>query len=274
LVKTSDLERYTGSIKLTPTLMDKHLKIDFNAKGLMSNKNAIDEGGAIGGALSMDPTKPIFSSEVGSRFGGYYQGNFLDGNFYKKVGADNPLAILQQRIRPEKVNKLLGNIEFDYKFHFLPELRAVLNLGLETSKSTISEVFLGNAIQTYQRNQTTGLTKDNNFAFNPGENYREEQTISNRLLDFYLVYNKKFNDVITNFTAQGGYSYQNFNNDGLKFNYRYNPTTGIREPFNNVRYVNKLNLQSFFGRSNSQKEIVGEFSQPWVLLGNLKMRHS
>jgi TonB-dependent starch-binding outer membrane protein SusC len=250
LVKTSDLERYTGSIKLTPTLLDKHLKIDFNAKGLMSNKNAIDEGGAIGGALSMDPTKPIFSSEVGSRFGGYYQGNFLDGNFYRKVGADNPLAILEQRIRPEKVNKLLGNIEFDYKLHFLPELRAVLNLGLETSKSTISEVFLGNAIQTYQRNQTAGLNRDNNFVFNPGENYREEQTISNRLLDFYLVYNKKFNDVITNFTAQGGYSYQNFNNDGLKFNYRYVPETGSREFLNNVRYVNKLNLQSFFGRSN------------------------
>jgi TonB-dependent starch-binding outer membrane protein SusC len=250
LVKTSDLERYTGSIKLTPTLMDKHLKIDFNAKGLMSNKNAIDEGGAIGGALSMDPTKPIFSSELGGRFGGYYQNNFLDGNFFRKIGSDNPLAILEQRTRPEKVNKLLGNIEFDYKFHALPELRAVLNLGLETSKSTISEVFLGNAIQTYQRNQTAGLNQNNNFVFNPGENYREEQTISNRLLDFYLVYNKKFNDVITNFTAQGGYSYQNFNNDGLKFNYRYNPTTGSREFLNNVRYVNKLNLQSFFGRSN------------------------
>ncbi|MEY4538717.1 MAG: hypothetical protein RLZZ306_474 [Bacteroidota bacterium] len=260
LVKTSDLERYTGSIKLTPTLMDKHLKIDFNAKGLMSNKNAIDEGGAIGGALSMDPTKPIYSSEFASRFGGFYQGAFLEGalpeagkpdtRFLQKVGADNPLAILQQRIRPEKVNKLLGNIEFDYKLHFLPELRAVLNLGLETSKSTISEVYLGNAIQTYQRNQTAGLTKDNNFSFNPGENYREEQTISNRLLDLYLVYNKKFNDIITNFTAQGGYSYQNFNNDGMKFNYQYNLTTGIREPLNNVRYVNKLNLQSFFGRSN------------------------
>ncbi len=250
LVKTSDLERYTGSIKLTPTLMDKHLKIDFNAKGLMSNKNAIDEGGAIGGSLSMDPTKPIYSSESGNRFGGYYQGNFLDGNFFKKIGADNPLAILEQRTRPEKVNKLLGNIEFDYKFHFLPELRAVLNLGIETSKSTISEVYLGNAIQSYQRNQTAGLNKDNNFVFNPGENYREEQTISNRLLDFYLVYNKKFNDVITNFTAQGGYSYQNFNNDGLKYNYRYNPTSGSREFLNNVRYVNKLNLQSFFGRSN------------------------
>ena len=250
LVKTSDLERYTGSIKLTPTLMDKHLKIDFNAKGLMSNKNSIDEGGALGGALSMDPTKPIYSNEVGNRFGGYYQGNFLDGDFYRKLGSDNPLAILQQRVRPEKVNKLLGNVEFDYKFHFLPELRAVLNLGLETSKSTISEVYLGNAIQSYQRNQTAGLTKENNFAFNPGENYREEQSISNRLLDLYLVYNKKFNDVITNFTAQGGYSYQNFNNDGMKFNYRYNPVSGIRESLNNVRYVNKLNLQSFFGRSN------------------------
>jgi TonB-dependent starch-binding outer membrane protein SusC len=250
LVKTSDLQRYTGSIKLTPTLMDKHLKIDFNAKGLMSNKNAIDEGGAIGGALSMDPTKPIYSSELGSRFGGFYQNYFLDGAFFRKIGADNPLAILQQRERPEQVSKLLGNVEFDYKFHFLPELRAVLNMGLETSKSTISEVYLGNAIQTYQQNQTAGLTRDNNFVFNPGENYREEQTISNRLLDFYLVYNKKFSEVVNNFTIQGGYSYQNFNNDGMKFNYQYNPTTGRRESLNNVRYVNQLNLQSFFGRSN------------------------
>lgn len=38
LVLTNDFERVTTSLKITPTLLDNHLKIDFNAKGLISKK--------------------------------------------------------------------------------------------------------------------------------------------------------------------------------------------------------------------------------------------
>ncbi|WP_430909207.1 SusC/RagA family TonB-linked outer membrane protein [Maribacter sp. 2-571] len=252
LVKTNDYERFTGSIKLTPMLFDDHLKIDVNAKGIRSEKNAIDEGGALGGAVSMDPTKPIFDNSSDNRFGGFYQLTNPNGSL---DGQSNPLALLLQRKRPEKVEKILGNIEFDYKMHFLPELRAVLNLGLEASSADIEEVFSDNSLATYRLSSET-----DEFIFNPGVNYRENQSILNQTLDAYLVYAKSFDKgIVSRFDVQGGYAYQNFRNEGDKEEYTYESVedgpTGNRklvfDPLNpNNYYFSELNLQSFFGRTN------------------------
>lgn len=255
LVKTNNYERVTGSLKITPMLLNDHLKIDINAKGLRAEKNAIDEGGVFGSALNFDPTKPIFGDSPNNRFAGYYQNTTLTGNQYVIDGATNPVALLNQRQRPEIVNKLLGNIEFDYKMHFLPELRAVVNLGLEASRSVITETFSDNAIQTYRFIQGNA-DSEANYVFNPGLNYREDQHITNKTMDAYLSYTKSLNGIISRVDAQAGYSYQNFVNDGHKVNYQTNAATGVRElspidPFNeNNRYYNAQNLQSFFGRTN------------------------
>ena len=247
LVKTNDFERITTSFRLTPQLFDKHLKIDLNAKGLLSEKNAIDQDGVFGSAINMNPTLPVYGLSPNNIFNGYYQ---AQNNLNQNVGATNPLALLEQRRRPENIRKLLGNIEFDYKLHFLPALRAVLNLGIETSRSNIEEYYIGNAIQTYT--QVPSTTK---FIFNPGTSYRETQNISNQLMDAYLVYSKEFSGLVKKFDMQGGYNYQNFKTDGIKTNYQNNIITGVREEnidLNNRfnRYFNTYNLQSFFGRTN------------------------
>src|SRR5690606_23149248 len=149
VVKTNDYERVSLSAKLTPTFFDDHLKIDINAKGLFSDKNAIDEGGALVGAVHLDPTKPVFDSDPSHRFGGFYQNTKVDGNRLLLDGQYNPLALLKQRQRPEQVMRFLGNVEFDYKLHALPELRAVLNLGMEGSRAKIEETFSDNSLATY-----------------------------------------------------------------------------------------------------------------------------
>jgi len=256
VVKKSDYERVTAALRLSPKLFDDHLKIDLNAKGSMVDKNAVDEGGALGGAVSMDPTKPIYDEN--SIFGGFYSkvrpaNDPLNPN--QRIGASNPLALLQQRDRPHKVNSLLANLELDYQFHFLPELRAVTNVGLEASKATISETFAENAIATYtlvpDPNVPTGT-----YIFNPGKSYAERQTKTNTTWESYLVYKKVFESGFLNsFDVQGGYSYQNFKKDGNKDQFKNDPVTGIRipniDPENpNNRYFTLLNLQSFFGRSN------------------------
>ena len=251
LVKTSDYERLSYSLKLTPKFLNDNLKVDINAKGTYSVKNAIDEGGALGGAISMDPTKPIYDNSTTNRFGGYYQNTALDGNNVILDGAWNPVAVLEQRSRPERALRFLGNIEFDYKMPFLPELRAVVNLGLDASRSQVRETYSNNSIATYQFDDSD----TDNFVFNPGKNYAEFQHKTNTTLDAYLVYAKELNGTIKRFDVQGGYSYQNFKNDGNAENYRYNDVSGIREllinPNNpNNRYYNVLNLQSFFGRTN------------------------
>jgi len=256
VVRTNDYERYSASLKLTPSFLDNHLKIDVNAKGLYSTKNAIDDGASIGAALNMDPTKPIYETRLGSpynRFGGYYQNSILNGNQYRLTGNQNPLAALLQRERPENVYKFLGNIEVDYKMHFLPELRAVLNLGLEASKSDIVERYFENAAATYRN--PNGSAYPNDFVFNPGINFTENQNIVNKTLDAYFVYDKKMNGFLSNFLFQAGYSYQDFRNRGRKEEFRYNDSSGLREMIINDqnptnKYFNPLNLQSFIARSN------------------------
>lgn len=256
VVRTNDYERYSASLKLTPSFLDNHLKVDINAKGLYSSKNAIDDGASIGAALNMDPTKPIYETRLGApynRFGGYYQNSILNGNQYRLTGNQNPLAALLQRDRPENVYKFLGNIELDYKMHFLPELRAVVNLGLEASKSDIVERYSENAAATYRN--PNGAAYPNDFVFNQGINFTENQNIVNKTLDAYFVYDKKLNGFLSNFLFQAGYSYQDFRNRGRKEEFRYNDESGLREMIINDqnptnKYFMPLNLQSFIARSN------------------------
>jgi len=176
----------------------------------------------------MDPTKPIYANTPS----GYYYETISTGI----SGATNPLAVLEQRKRPEEILKFLGNIEFDYKLHFLPELRAVLNLGAEASKSNIKEIFSENALQTYRAG--------GGGVFNPGENFSERQTITNTTMDAYLVYTKELKGFLKKFDVQAGHAYQNFKNDGNKTEYRYDGTTGIRKikpnPQNPTRHYIKL----------------------------------
>ena len=254
VVRTNDLERYTGSIKLSPVLLDNHLKIDVNAKGISVKKNAIDADAVIGSALGMDPTKPAYAdpNSPNNIFGGYYQ--LLNTN-NSINGSQNPLAILNQRSRPEEVQKILGNIELDYKMPFLESLRAVVNGGIEASKSKIRESYTDNALQTYKIDNSAATTPPT-YVFNPGLNFAEDQTVTNKTLDAYFVYNKSLTGFVTRVDAQAGYSYQNFKTDGTKENYRYSTVNGLREltpnPANNAnnRYYNERNLQSFFGRAN------------------------
>lgn len=249
IVRNDDYERVSASLKLTPTLLDDNLKIDVNAKAIFAEKNAIDAGGTIGDAARFDPTKPIFNSAANNPFGGFYVTENGGGNF--GVFQGNPLARIEQRERPENVFRFLGNVEFDYKMPFLPELKAVVNLGLDASRAKIEERFSDNSYETYRLDNNTGMG-----VFNPGVNYRENQHITNTTLDAYLQYAKDLEGkFVTKYDIQAGYAYQDFKNDGNQDRFQYNPTTGLREEVLNLanpnnRYYNVLNLQSYFARGN------------------------
>ena len=256
VVQTNDYERITASLRLTPKFFDDHLKIDLNAKGTSVNKNSVDEGGALGGAVNMDPTKPIYDRN--SIFGGFYQQLLAPDNPNapnSRAGSSNPLAVLLQRTRPEKVKRLLGNIEFDYKLHFLPELRAIVNLGLEASRAEIEERFSNNSVNSYTLVPDPSVP-EGTYIFNAGKSFGERQHITNVTMESYLAYRKEFDDFfVNNFDVQAGYSYQNFKNDGNKDEFENDPVSGVRipniDPLNpNNRYFNELNLQSYFARAN------------------------
>ena len=254
LLKNNDYERLSSSFRLSPVFLDGNLNVDFNTKLFSVTKNSVDEGGALGNAISMDPTKPIYDESADNRFAPYYQNTNIDGNQLKLDGQWNPVALLMQRSRPESVLKVLSNLEIDYNVPGIDGLSAIVNAGLEASSAYITEEYDNNSLATY-RFDSSNNDVNTNYVFNPGKNYREDQNISNTTLDTYLSYDKTNLGAISSLSAQLGYSYQNFKNEGTKELYKYNDNTGKREELvdeNNPtnRYFSELNLQSFFGRAN------------------------
>ena len=259
LIKNNDYKRFTYSLKMTPKFLNDDLKVDINAKGISSYKNGGNEG-AIGDALRMDPTKPVYGPSYNNKFGGYYQATEVSGNRDITLGARNPLATLEQRKGIDRAMRFLGNIEFDYKLPFLRDLRAVANFGLDATQSTFRETFSENALATYTFNQ--GTDPNTNYLFNPGLSYLNRNTETNTTMDTYLVYSKALTGFIRKVDGQAGYSYQNFKFDGNSLNFKNDESTGIRIPNinpNNLnnRYYNPLNLQAFFARGNI--DLLGKY---------------
>src|SRR5690606_27595853 len=228
---TSNLERFTGSLSLSPTFIHEHLTENSNAKRTYT-ENRFADTGQVSAAVAMDPTKPVKSDDpLFDTWGGYWQWLNSSGTGLLANTTRNPVASLLLRENTSIVRRFVGNAQFDYKFHFLPDLRANLNLGLEYTNSKGQDV------------SSPQLSTDGNLpGFSSYELFKQ-----NRLLDFYFQYEKYFEDsFLTKFDLQAGYSYQNFKDDPR--NVFFNNNTGMIE---NQSYIkNVSNLQSFFGRAN------------------------
>lgn len=82
-------------------------------------------------------------------FGGYYQNaqatsDFSDPDWRytaNKNTAQNPVAALEQKDDRANSNDFVGNVEVDYKFHFLPDLRLHASVGGEYADGTQTTVY-------------------------------------------------------------------------------------------------------------------------------------
>ena len=219
-VLTSKFNRRNLSAALNPSLFDNHLKINVNAN-LAFEDNRFGDSGQVGAALRYDPTQPVY--DPNSPFGGFYQHRNGD---VLLLGTTNPVASLLQTNNRGDANRFFGNINFDYKFHFLPELKAVLNLGYDQTEGETN-------------NESVFATNDNVSA-NESISF---QTRENKSLDGFLNYKKEFGKIGTDITA--GYSYQRFTNDGSFSGNRYDPLS-FGDSFADPDIV----LIGFFGRAN------------------------
>ena len=231
ILKTDNLKRTTLSLNLNPTLFDDHLKINLYGN-YMHIQNRFADRGAVGAAVQFDPTKPVKSDT--SRFGGYYFWEQANGNPVQ-LATSNPVAMLEQRKNKSTVNRFLGNVQFDYKFHLLPEIRANLNLGYDYSKSD-GTVFVD-----------TTAAFDYDPQFGGGVNNMYEQEKKNELLEFYLNYNKDLSSINSNLDVMMGYSWQHF----YRKNYSINSNiVGTPELTDTIDDPTEYYLLSYFGRIN------------------------
>lgn len=242
IVITNLLKRNTGSISLTPTLFNDRLRIDVNAKGTKVDNRFIDNG-QIGAAVVFDPTQPVFASETRyAPYGGYFQYLQANGNPLG-LAPGNPVASLRNTNNVSNVDRLIGNVQFDYKIHGIEGLRANLNLGTDISRgdgsTTIQPTDFGNFNTAAAGN--TGLS---------GRFTQFNQKKDMRLLETYLAYGRQVG--AARLDIQGGYSYQSFVNKGdnflpLRFDRQtlVNPTDRLTVP----GYYSKLVFLSYFSRA-------------------------
>ena len=136
ILRTSHFRRLTGSVAINPTFFNDHLRVNLNARGMMAH-NRFAQSGAIGAAVSMDPTQPVRSDHPVHRdlFGGFWQWYSMSGGnpVRNPLAVQNPVAQLQLRNEYATPRNFIGNAEFDYRFHFLPALRTRLAMGMDIS---------------------------------------------------------------------------------------------------------------------------------------------
>jgi iron complex outermembrane receptor protein len=228
ILKTDNLQRTTLGGAINPSLLDDHLKVNLNAKYMMIENKFADRG-AIGSALQFDPTKPVNSGN--EAYGGYWE--WLQNNGDPVAQATkNPLGRLMLRDDISDVKRFIGNAQLDYKFHFLPELRANLNLGMDNSKSegTIK-------VPEYAASDFT----------NGGVNNWYEQEKKNELLEFYFNYVKDVASIDSKFDVMAGYSWQHL----WRSNYSINSNVaGTESLTDTIDDKTESYLVSFFGRFN------------------------
>ncbi len=242
ILKTSSFKRTTASVSLNPTFLDNHLKVDVNAN-LSWVKNRFADEGAIANALRFDPTQSVYATETASGvaipFGGYFEW-VRDNGDVNTLAPVNPVAQLMQKNNSSNSNRIWGNFQLDYKMHFLPELRGVVNLGYDKIEGKGTETVVNNSRLGYQPIfNVLDPAYTNAGVFRSYNDNRE-----NRLLDAYLVYSNGLGKF--NFDVTGGYSYQLFKVDG------YNSGGNDFDNVSDADYYNNpdVNLQSFFGRAN------------------------
>ena len=235
ILNTDNMKRTSVGLNLNPSLLDDHLKINLNGKGMFMNQRFANEG-AIGSALQMDPTKPVNEDNM---YGGYWAWKQANGDPVDQA-TDNPVALISQREDMADITRFLGNAQFDYKMHFLPDLRANLNLGMDYSKSDGTVFVPGNAAFNFDKLNGGGT------------NSVYDQEKKNELLDFTLNYVKNVASISSKFDLMGGYSWQHFHRKGS--NYSTNDTSSPlyiqRRVYDSSDYETENYLVSFFTRFN------------------------
>ncbi|WP_294453200.1 TonB-dependent receptor [uncultured Bacteroides sp.] len=258
-LKTSDYERYTASLNLSPKFFDNHLSVDINVKGTINN-NRFADSGAVGSAAFYDPTKPVYGIDPVDpatyskvyNYNGYW--NWSNGeNNPNTLSAVNPLSLLYDRDNSGTTKRSLGNIQLDYKIHGFEDLRVNLNLGYDVAKTTGHDYANPGSYQS---------ARDTDFK-NIGQGKDWNNIRRNLLLDFYMNYDKNIESIQSNINVMAGYSWQHFyykdhnlfksnvmDNNGEKDGWTYNETEGKYIKNNSYPSPWENYLVSFFGRLN------------------------
>ncbi|MBU7577792.1 MAG: SusC/RagA family TonB-linked outer membrane protein, partial [Flavihumibacter sp.] len=190
-LKTNEFDRFSTSLNLNPKFFDDHLTLNVAVKTATTANRFADEG-AIGAAVTFDPTQPVFSGK--QEWGGYYEWLQSDG-LPINLATRNPVGLLNLRDNRSNVFRFIGNVQADYKLHFFPDLHVLVNLGVEYNEGEGRDIF--------DRRSAT------NFRTN-GRVSQYRQMKRNQLADVSLFYTKDLPSINSKLDVLVGHSYQDF----------------------------------------------------------------
>lgn len=197
ILKTSDFKRYTVALNLNPSFFEDHLTMNLNGK-LAWTKSRWADTGAVGNAVRMDPTQPIYSNDpMYAGVGGYFEWMQPNGAdpawpYTKNTNAPyNPVAMLDNHDNTGKTHSFIGSADIDYKIHGFEDLRLHLTLGGDFTG--------GNG-----HNISANISNTSNYW---GNTSYYTQSKENLQLSTYAQYYKDFNDK-HHFDIMAGYEWQ------------------------------------------------------------------
>jgi TonB-linked SusC/RagA family outer membrane protein len=243
LLVSDRMTRASGGITLNPTFFDKHLKVDLNLKGTLSESHFANKD-AVGAAIQFDPTQPVYAN---NQYGGYYEWIGATGQLNPNA-PKNPLGLIEQKQDNGKAARSFGNLRLDYSFHFLPELHFNANLGYDVSKG------YGNVnIPEYAAQSAA--------TFGTATQYEAVQ--HNKVAEAFFSYVKDLKSIRSNINATAGYGF--YENSTTTYNFTdYNARGAVQKtpvfPFD--RQQNRL--LSYYGR------LTYTFADKYILSGTMR----
>ncbi len=231
VLKSNNYKRFNGGFGLSPKFFDKHLSIDINVKGSIERSHPVSTG-AIGSAISFDPTRPVHQSYPGDVGLGYYVW-MDDSGKPRSLAATNPVAELELIKKLHTINRTLGNLAVDYKIHGFEDLHLNMNLGYDIRRNKQEETTPDLAPLMYVSNRSDGR----------GQFHSEDNKNTNYIISTYANYIKDLGSK-HNINAMAGYEWQ-------RFWYSTNPRNLVKDVVDtSIPDEDLLYLLSFFGRFN------------------------
>ena len=232
VLRTSQMDRGTLSVNLSPQLLDGHLTVGLNAKGVVTDNRFANQE-AIGEAIHMDPTQPVYDgSERGNH--GYYMWRDLNGNC-NTMATSNPVALLYEKDDRATARRFIGNAQLDYKVHGVEGLRLNVNAGLDFSTSSGTVDVAQGSEQSLHNTAESGSGSHKDYSY-----LRRDQT-----LESYLDYSRTLGSHF--FDVMAGYSWQHFYTASSSYSVKKSDAAQVLEDkLSRSEYF----LVSFFGRAN------------------------
>lgn len=236
-LKGSDNQRVTLDINLSPKFFTDHLSVNLNAKGIYNKSNYADAG-AVGAAVSFDPTQSPYVYNADGAID--YATNNGFWNWSTDLAPINPFSTLYDKYDRNNSYRALGNLQLDYKIHGFEDLSLNLNLGLDITKTKGDKGNLPGSI--FANRDSDGAYK----TFGRFDKY--ENLHRNQLLEFYANYAKEVG--IHNINVMAGYSWSMNYSKTKSWNYGRTDLDGNSTLISNTAPSYRNALVSFYGRVN------------------------